>query len=476
MRLYSYSNDVSIAATGPSGPINPTAKQFALRFVNHDQIHPIQKIGILYKKTDPSQGGYISINSGNAVDNDASSLVGTKVSTLFFSWTDLNQVNGQSHIRELILGPSDTSVYNSAQIYIAKTDLTYDSGLQTWLIDTGGLQSPPIPYYLSTTPTELTMDVIELTYNWYQIAPGNYNTTNWALTFNQTNVDAWSIPMTISLIYKDNNGARRMTNGPVGSTRNANDVFNQFKTLAGSSAFSEGLIPAVAPHARIINTTHQSNTAALNTYNDSYISQFWQKWSGSPVTFYPQATGPGSSWISATVQTAGDVTGLTDSSVATVQAFGNSPATFPIYARDVYQKAVDLYGAAGVWIKGDSTERSVKAVLAAALTRGVATGQGDFLGTHSYIAGVSAANTIWNGYSDKGSGFYNNITPNIYGKVIHENVLQGQIDSFTLPYAYAISYDDTFNYSSTITSAQVFPTTDTQALRAEINIYTNDNF
>jgi hypothetical protein len=476
VQVYSYSNDISVAPTGPDGPVVPGPREFELRLINHDIAHPPQKVGIFYKQNDPTQGGYVSVTGGVAtqVNNPATN---TLVSTLFFNWTDLNTVNGNSNSRSLILGGLG-SIYNSSQIYIAKTDLTYDMGLQTWLIDAGGVQSPPIQYYQTTSADELTLDVIEATYNW-----SGGNITNYALTFNQTNVDAWSIPMTISMIYKNINGARRMSNGPVGTTVNSSVVLNAFKTQSTGTVFYPGYIESSGVGARILSSTHQSNTAAINTYNNSYITQFWEQWSSTgtnTLTFYPTATGPASAWTKATLQTFGAVTN--PASYIQIQAVGANPGpTIIILSTGVYGLASDLYGNTGVWVTGPdgSAELNIKAFLAAALTRGIAHLQGTFLGTTSYAASISANDTNWNGYNNKGINFYQNTDPYIYGKVIHENAVHGIIDGFELPYGYAIAYDDTYNYSSTITSNIVDPTDpvapDTQVLRAEINIYINDN-
>jgi hypothetical protein len=470
VNIYSYSNEISTSPTGPPSPIEPGVREFALRFVNSDLAHPPQKIGIFYGQA-VSGGGYVSVSSGVATQVN-NPTPGTKVSSLFFDWTDLNIVDGNSNIREVILG-STGSVYNSSQIYIAKTDLTYDNGLETWLISPDGKQSPPISYYLSASADELTLDVVEFTYNW---SAGNI--TNYEMTFNQTNVDAWSIPITISMLYKYINNARRMTNGPVGSILDSNEMLNDFKTSATGTVFYPGYVEVGGVGARLINTTHQSNSADINTYTNPYSTQFWNSWLSTPLTFYPGSTGPSSPWSRATLSTTGDISMV--GSVATINGFGTDPVTFQILGSDIYDKGNDLYGNTGIWVTGTSTEQNIKAFLAAALTRGIAHLPGDFLGTHSYVAAIDSSDTNWNDYNDRGESFYNNIDPNIYGKIIHKNVLRGTINSFTLPYAYAIAYDDTFGYSSTITSEIINPPVsgsapDTQCLRAEISIYTNNN-
>lgn len=71
------------------------------------------------------------------------------------------------------------------------------------------------------------------------------------------------------------------------------------------------------------------------------------------------------------------------------------------------------------------------------------------------VGGVSARNTRWNDYENAGKGFYKNIEPNLYGKLIHDNAEKNIIDGFRAPFAYGIAYDDVYGYSSTISSALV---------------------
>ena len=82
-------------------------------------------------------------------------------------------------------------------------------------------------------------------------------------------------------------------------------------------------------------------------------------------------------------------------------------------------------------------------------------------------------NSIWNDWKDKGANFYQNINSHVYAKFIHDNSVEGTIDTVTLPFGYALSFDDVYNWSSEITSDQV--SGDTQLERIVITVDGNSN-
>ena len=484
--LYSYTNIIPSVPTGPDGSQTIGDNEFAIRFVNHDMHNKPSKIGIFYtdpEATSPVVGRYITVNS-TGISEDHETTPDDPVTKYFFDWGDLKKVNGNENIREMVIG-GPNKVYESAQIYIAKrlTGPSHDPDFgDKWSITANGLQSPPInSLYLSTPKEQLTMDVIEFTYNKNDLL---------TLTADVTSVDAISIPLSLSFVYRNTDGATRLVNGPVGVNKKISDLFNQYNSEATGTVFFQGLRPSATDPARVVAPQHQPNTGAFSSYNNNYIKQFWDTWKSPEIlTFYPQQV---AKWSKATLTTYGDVTDTSDNAYAEISTTpgdvsGSQAISFKIYARDIYGKCIELYGITGVWATSSTytpgsdpakIELSVKAVLGASLVRGVAQLSGEYLGTDSLVAAISARDTRWNDYTNAGDGFYKNIETNIYGKVIHDNVQKSIVDGFRAPYAYAISYDDVYSYSSTISSARVgtlTTPTETQVLRAVIDIYENDN-
>lgn len=476
--VFSFTSIIPDVATGPDGPNTIGDLEFAVRFVNHDTTHPPVKIGIFAgNNLAATTGRYFStpiVNGRPTAYNTPT--ISTKVSTLFFNWSDMPMVNGDSNIREIVMGGSG-ELYVSGHFYISKSDLTADSDLQTWTVsDNANVGGVPQPYLLSLSASELTLDFVEFTFN----KPQDIYT----LFINQTLVDGMTIPMTLTLLYK-NTGNRRLTNGPVGLSKSMNTIFNEYFPAATGTdnPFWRTIKPDYTNPARLI-TPQKLDTDDLNAFqgymNDYINTVFWPAWlDPARQVFYPQGpTGAGDSWTHAELYTQGDFTTTGQLFVTPLGGSSSGADAFIIDASDIYNKSIDLMGASGVWITGNSTQQAVKAVLAAALVRGVAQYSGELFTTNSYQSNVSYAQSNWNGYRDAGASFYKNIKPHVYGKVLHDQADINSIDGLSLPYTYAISYDDVYGYSSTITTAQIgtSPSTITQALRANIDIYENDNY
>ena len=474
VKIYSYSQILPPSKpyfTGPTGPVSINPTDFALRFINYDAQHSPTGIGIFFKNS-TGVGYHINCVGGNSIEDI--NPTDANVSQLFFGWDEMNKIDNNDNIREIVLGGVD-AVYNSGLIFITKTPLTYDSNFKDWKTSpSNGDLGPPVNYY-NEVASNLTLDVMEFNYNFIGNGVGG-QTGGYVLNFNTTNVDAFSIPMTLSMVYKEIDGARRVMNGPLGIEKSSNTIFNEFIQEATGTDFFQCLVPPYTG-SRLIAPEHAHNASIFNSYTNDYVTEFWDTWASSTLTFYPSNTGAGSGWVEATLSTTGPITGVGPSSVASINSIGATPASFQIQADKMFNKGLDLYSNNGVWISASGvnagTEKAIKAELAASLSRGVASNAGDRLGTFSYITGEATANTLWNDYLNKGKEFYKNTDPHIYGKIIHNNVNISSIDSFKLPYAYALAYDDVFNYSSSIGTNQA--TGATEAERVIIEVYQNDN-
>jgi hypothetical protein len=155
---------------------------------------------------------------------------------------------------------------------------------------------------------------------------------------------------------------------------------------------------------------------------------------------------------------------------------------FNIPKSEVVGKTIDIFGNSGVWAlptgstPTDTIIKKAKAYIVATFCRGRAHLQDALTSNQTNTLSGNFLNRVWNDYLNKGSNFYTNTPVDLYGKIIHDSCLTGFIDGVTLPYAYALSFDDIWNYSSLIQAGQLGPApTATSAEILNIDIYTNSN-
>jgi hypothetical protein len=463
--LYSYTIGFPTGPTGAPGPINPGTNAFALRFVNHDIINPPIEVGIFYQRGGTGAAtGYHMAPSGNPSNpiQKIENATGAAVSGLFkFNWadTDLPRVNANTNVREIILG-GDEPILESMRIYIAKRTISGNPGpFASWTTDPVTAIAGGIPQALIQTLSkdDLTADFAEISYN----VPEGAHT----LFTNQSTVDGMIIPLTLTVFYKNNEGYRRMTNGPVGIAQNMQTLIDNYVAAATGTIFIDTLLPPSDP-ARLSAPQKLSATGPWNDYMDTYVDQVWDTWTNDTLSFYPIPN--------ATFDRA-DIT--TDSTTMYINATGSAPFSFTVPKNRVKGYSRDILGQAGIWAEGSGSEKTVKSYVVTAFARGVAHLQGTLFDSTTIFKGAAFQNSVWNDWEGKGRNFYQNVNPHIYAKFLHDNSLNGIIDGVNLPFGYALSFDDVYNWSSEITSDPfgTSPTTDTQLERLVIDIYENDN-
>jgi len=463
--VFSYTQAIPTGPTGPQSPVPPGANEFALRFVNHDTTNPPLELGIFYQDV-PGTTGYHMAPSGNANYPSQVNInpTGIAVSSLFkFTWSDLPIVNGDTNTREIILGGS-TPVLNSMRIYISKTSIsTTPAPFTTWTSDpsTGIIGGVPQSLIETLPASTMTIDFAEISYN----VPAGGHT----LFSNQSTVDGLNIPLSIEVIYKNAVGNRRMTNGPLGITEKMSTLLSAYSSQTTGTTFWSTLLPDPSAPARISAPQKLSATGPWNNYMDTYVDQVFEKWNGDTLTFTP---------ISTTIFTSANVT--TSPTGMHVSATGGTPGLFEF---DIPKNLItgysrDILGQSGVWVTGDSNEQVVKTYLVSAFARGVIHLQDEQYASSSIFKGTPFSNSTWNDWLAKGVNFYRNVNPHIYGQYLHERSLINNVDGVFLPFSYALSFDDVYNWSSEMTSDQVgtSPTTETQLERVIIEIYENDNY
>ena len=486
--IFSYTTIIPSIPTGPDGP-NPIGNhEFAIRLINHDMGHEPKYIGVFAANNIPATVGtyYTTPVVNGKLTRIPTPYEQTGVTNLLIPWSSLPPVDGNPQVREFILG-GENELLVSAHVYIIKTENTVTNNLiPTWTVQNGdNVGGIPQNYLNTLSASDLTADYIEFTFN---KPSGQY-----ALFINQTLVDGFNIPMTLTIFFRDT-GNRRIPNGPVGLNKSMNTIFNEYKPQAtgGSNPFFRTLKPNYTNPARFVTPQKldSSEFPAFDNYMNDYLNEFWTKWNGmsNKVTFYPGGpTGPNSEYTHVELYTSGSFYASPSkdmgSGTMTVTPLGAQSQSgtdqFTLDVSDLYGKTIDLIGASGVWITGTKIQQSVKALLAASIVRGVAHLSATLFPSESYQSNVSFQQSYWNGYHNKGKGFYLNQNPNVYGKVLHDLAIQNSsIDALSLPFAYAISYDDVYNYSSSIGSSQIgtIPSNITQVYRVNVDIYENDNY
>ena len=479
--VYSYNQYAPSDHTAGVGVCNPGDYEFVVRFINHDTAHPPVQLALIHQNlADPPTGGYYMSPSGDICRPTQYNAITANqaVSGMFlFDWTSLQTYNSDPNIRDIILG-GQNNVLNSVRVWIAKTDIRNNPGLYPlWTADDDGLVSGvPQDYIEAYNADTMTVDKIELTYN----KPNGIYT----VFCNTTQVDDMSIPTTLTVNYKIIEGNRRVNNGPVGITTDMQTILNTFaaEAVGDNAKWNDCLVPTgptgparISAPQKLINAT---GPMGFNDILDPYVETVFTTIKAAPVTF----TSRGEATFTTCEIT---ITGTSDEFM-TFESMGGSPPyssinpyTFSIAKSDMIGSSVDILGNSGVWAHADESPDAntkaiilkVKAYVVASMCRGVVQLQDTLTGgsTGGY------PNSVWNDYLAKGANFYQNTPTNVYAKIIKQLTILGEIDGATLPYGYALSFDDIYNYSSTISSNQLIPANDTQAQIVNIDIYTNNN-
>lgn len=477
--LYSYDQGVPSGYTGTALPCIPGQYEFAVKIINHDLDHPPVQLAMFYSNDSASTSYYYSVgsNSQRPVPNNPVPATGPVAPYFTFNWNSLPVATDNSNARVFILGTDPNNGFapvelNSLRIYIAKTDVYNNTGTYSlWSSDNAGVIGGIPQTYLDTyTASQMTIDFVEITYN---KPAGQYT-----IFVDTTQVDGLSIPMALTLNFKIVNGNRRTNLGPLGLQTDLQNILTSYSTQSTGTIFWATLVPSALTPARLVAIHKLSSPPPTsNSYYNSYINQVWTNLNtgstGTAVTFH----GIGES----TFNTATIYTDLATMYVTTNGGTSPFPASlsFTIDKVDVTDHSLDIFGCSGVWAQTSEVGSNatvvlkVKAYLVATFARGLIDHQ------DNYTSGTSGnppyLNSVWNDWLAQGANFYINTPSFIYPQIIHSFSTLNSTGQGTRRFAYGLSFDDIYNWSSTETSNQLTPSTDTQVEIVNIDVYGNSN-
>lgn len=472
--LYSYTQGTPNSHTGGSSPAIPGQYEFAVKMINHDIDNPPVQLAIIYNNDASTSSYYYSVNGSNSVHPTPGNAIGATgpIAPLFvFDWNSLPVADDDENARVFLLGTDNSGnpiELNSLRIYIAKTDVfNNQSNYSLWTADGNGLAGGiPQTYLESYTASQMTIDFIEITYN---KPVGQYT-----IFANTTQVDGMNIPTTLTLSYKVVDGNRRANSGPVGISANMTTILNTYKPMATGSVFWGTIVPIGNPCRLSAIDKLISPPSGSESYYNSYINSVWTSLNtgsgGTSITFHGigEAT-----FDTATIYT-------DDLNMYVTTSGGSSPYPsslgYSISKSLVLDHTLDLFGNAGVWADpaGETGNNAAvvlktKAYLVATFCRGVISLQDNFTGGTSGTPPYP--NSVWNDWLAQGANFYINSPSFVYPRLIHNFSINATTSQGTRPYAYGISFDDVYLWSTTLTSNQI--TGDTQAGILNIDIYKN---
>ncbi|GAA2566850.1 hypothetical protein GCM10010435_45420 [Winogradskya consettensis] len=266
---------------------------------------------------------------------------------------------------------------------------SFGTKLKLFLTPDGFVQ--PAPWSSGDANHDILFDWSEFTYN------------DGGLWLNSTQVDMLSVPHAVSVTGA--NGATSREGELVSDGRNK--VFNAIKAQSGwantvytraDGTVLRALAPGKAAGAGQFSTT----------YYDSYITSAWNAYTSKTLTVVPFGDQPNTKYFG---RTSGNVMTFTNTSGQTVTSF-NKPSSSSVWGCDG-----DLFA------PNDLVVGPIARTLCAALNRGT-------LGTIDTQPSTNAAQ------------FYQNNPANQYGKIIHQNMVDGK--------AYAFAFDDVGNFESLV--------------------------
>ena len=240
-----------------------------------------------------------------------------------------------------------------------------------------------MPFIESDPNNDTLMDWGEFTYN------------DVGLFLNSSQVDIFSIPHTVSAT---STAGERLSTGTIV----ANGRENVTDGILADPDWAGTVLRVLAPGKAADAGTFDPN------YLDSHINDTWAAYAGRDLSVVPFGDRPE---VRFTGRTSGNTMNFTDSGGARVASF-EKPTTADVWGCD---------GALGA--PNDLVVGPIARTLCAALVRGT-------LGTIDTQPSLDAG------------AFYQNSTPNLYGRLVHENMVDGK--------AYAFAFDDVGNFESLV--------------------------
>jgi hypothetical protein len=466
------SGTISVYGLTQAGPdanfsdeaIGPNPDEFIMRFRNHDVANPPVQIMIAGQNALGSSGFYLSPNpmdNSRCVFNPVSSSV-QQSSWFAFNWTSMNMVNGDPNARQIILG-GPTGVYNSTFIYVSKVNITSQASFySSWTSSSSGIPGK-IPQSLkeSATAAQGTLDFMEFTYN----LSGTHT-----LFANSSTVDGITIPMTLAINYKVFQGNRMATDGPIGVATDMGELLSSWNSQANSvnTLWNLLAVPNSGPVERIVALNEYSGSSSFSSYYQPYIDSAWDSLVATPVTFFSP---PGNSFfttatISCTARPGGRMS---------IYQFGGPAPPYTTYINYTDINSLNTLGNSGVWSTGSTQDQVAKAIVVCAFCRGMITVQDSLTGGSNIIGAVYYPNTLWNNWGGSQNNYYNNNPPFLWARFIHQNSLYGSIDRASRRYAYGLSFDDDFNWSTSISPPAAGNGETTLVGIMYVDIYGNSN-
>jgi hypothetical protein len=225
------------------------------------------------------------------------------------------------------------------------------------------------------------------------------------LWLNSSQVDMFAIPHIVSVT--DGAGKCIKTGELKPGGRNA--VIN---AIRGQSAFAGSIVNGSDGSViRVLAPGKAADAGLMSaTYLDSYINTAWAAYTNRTLTVVPREAEPNRKFMG---RTSGNTMVFTDTSGAQVATVGK-PTSANVWGCD------GVFNAPNV---PPFNEPEIKRTLCTALIRGT-------LGSFDVEPNYNSAN------------FYKNSAPNMYSKLIHENMIDGK--------AYGFAYDDVGHFESLV--------------------------
>lgn len=248
----------------------------------------------------------------------------------------------------------------------------------------------PAPWSPSDPNYDTLLDWSELTYN------------DAGLFLNSSQVDMFAIPHTVSIT--STSGQRKSTGTPVTGGRD-----NVINGLRNAPEWSGTVVNSGDTVLRVLSPGKAAVAGKFSpTYLDGYITSAWDAYRSKTLTVVPFGDQPNTKFFG---RTSGDNLVFTNTSGAQVASFAK-PSSSNVWGCD-----------GALTAPNDLIVGPIARTLCAALVRGT-------LGTVDTQPSTNAAQ------------FYNNSAPDLYAKLIHQNMADGR--------AYAFAFDDVGNFESLV--------------------------
>lgn len=248
----------------------------------------------------------------------------------------------------------------------------------------------PAPWSPTDPNYDTLLDWSELTYN------------DAGLFLNSSQVDMFAIPHTVSVT--SSSGQRKSTGTPVTGGRD-----NFINGLRNAPGWSGTVVTSGDTVLRVLSPGKAAGAGKFSpTYLDGYITSAWDAYRSKTLTVVPFGDQPNTKFFG---RTSGDNLVFTNTSGAQVASFAK-PSSSNVWGCD-----------GALTAPNDLIVGPIARTLCAALVRGT-------LGTVDTQPSTNAAQ------------FYTNSAPDLYAKLIHQNMADGR--------AYAFAFDDVGNFESLV--------------------------